>query len=130
MKVSKIILAEDDVDDRTFFGEFLQDRSDISLLEPVEDGEDLLTALEAQKKDNLPDLIILDQNMPRLNGFETLKFLKSHHTYSTIPVVIYSTYATAKLTQDCLGEGAVNVLSKPSDKDGYNKMIDEILKYI
>src|SRR6478672_5398443 len=90
----KILLAEDDMDDQRLFYEFLRDRSDIILMPFTENGEELILSLkEIKDTGQLPDLIILDQNMPKKNGIQTLQLLQNDNLYKGIPVVIYSTYA-------------------------------------
>ena len=120
-----ILLAEDDEDDRLFFKDFLNDRQDLILLPPAENGIELLEALEAAKEKNeLPDLIILDQNMPKLNGLQTLERIKQDKHFTGIPVFVYSTYTTGDLVKNCLRAGAAMVLSKPANKSDYSGMID------
>ena len=119
----KILLAEDDADDRIFFLDFLRGRKDIEWMPPVENGSELLAALKQAKQ--LPGMIILDQNMPKLNGIQTLHFLKTDPRYAGIPVMIYSTYANDLLVEEGLNRGATMVASKPSDPAGYNRMMDD-----
>jgi len=121
----KVVLAEDDADDRIFFQNFLRDRKDLVILETVENGSELIEHFESIVDDMLPNLIILDQNMPKLTGIQTLSLLKKNKRYVHIPVLIYSTYANKALVESCLATGASLVLTKPSDKEGYNKMIDD-----
>ena len=129
--VNKVVLAEDDEDDRMFFETFLVDRKDIHLLQSVSDGAALFEALQdPELVKELPDIIILDQNMPRMNGLETLKVLKSSEKYTRIPVVIYSTYIHEKLIESCLNSGASLVLAKPDDKDGYLTMLDKMVAVV
>lgn len=124
----KILLAEDDSDDVYFFVDFLGDRADISLLPSVTNGVDVLDYLNNAEADaDLPDVIMLDQNMPRLSGKETLEAIKSTVRYSDIIVVIYSTYVGPQLTDECLKLGATLVETKPVTRDGYNQMIDTVL---
>jgi len=124
-----ILLAEDDEDDRLFFKDFLDDRSDVFLLPPAENGMELMNALDAaMKKNSLPDLIILDQNMPKLTGMQTLKRIRQNEGYANIPVFIYSTYTTDEMVRNCMSNGASLVFSKPADKAGYSFMIDEFFK--
>ena len=123
--VPRILLAEDDSDDRTFFLEFLGDRTDIALLPMVTDGAEVLDYLHARQP--TPDIIVLDQNMPRLTGTEALKALKAVDSFAAIPVVIYSTYVGPQLVDECLGLGAALVLPKPDSPEGYNEMMDAIL---
>lgn len=123
--VKKILLAEDDIDDRNFFLNFVEEREDILMLPAVENGEELIERLHSTN--DLPDIIILDQNMPKKNGIETLLYLKSSQRYADIPIVVYSTYADEYLINNCEKEGALQVFLKPSDKAGYDDMIDRLL---
>lgn len=131
MNAKKILLAEDDLDDQGLFTSFLQHRIDIDIMSIAGSGIALCDMLELIKEnDQLPDLIILDQNMPRLNGLQTLQLLKGIDRYADIPMVVYSTYIDENLKGDCMAKGAFDVVSKPINKDGYNKMIDLLLKKI
>lgn len=130
MPPKKILLAEDDSDDATLFHDYLKDRKDIALLSIVENGIELLEYLKNTDGSSLPDLIILDQNMPKKNGMQTLDQLKSSSTYAHIPVIIYSTYADIQLETACKLKGAVLVASKPLNYKGYQEMMDEFLKVV
>lgn len=129
--LKKILLAEDDKDDQDFFYVFLRQRPDLHLLPAVENGENLLEVLSSLPAlADLPDAIILDQNMPKLNGLQTLAFLKQSSQYAHIPVMIYSTYVDESLARRSIALGAMLVRSKPSGKEGYNEMIDAFLQCI
>ncbi len=131
MKSKRILLAEDDGDDQKFFIEFLNNRKDIVLLPAVENGEELLEYLKKSVNDGgLPDAIILDQNMPKLNGLQTLSILKKSKRYAHIPVMVYSTYADENLTQKSMASGAALVMAKPLTKEGYQDLIDELIKVV
>lgn len=75
----------------------------------------------------LPDVIILDHNMPGMNGKETLAILRSQSLYDNISVLIYSTYTGQKLIDECMVLGAASVVPKPVSPEEYNGMIDWIL---
>lgn len=131
MKPKKILLAEDDLDDQKLFHDFLFQRDDIELMSFVENGEELLDTLGTiSEVKYLPDLIILDQNMPKKNGIQTLQDLKNEDRYANINVVIYSTHADKQLQSDAIKNGASKVISKPVTKQGYGEMIDDLLKLI
>jgi CheY-like chemotaxis protein len=121
----KILLAEDDMDDQKIFQEFLAHRTDIDLLPPAENGDEVFRLIEGG---HVPDIIILDQNMPKRNGLQTLQLLKETSAYTHIPVIIYSTYADGNLVQRSTDLGAAGVWSKPITQEGYNEMIDALLK--
>ena len=127
MSPKKILLAEDDSDDSILFHEYLQDRTDIVLLPTVENGIELFEYLYKTSKKHLPDLIILDQNMPKKNGIQTLIELKADKAYSDIPVVVYSTYTDNQLIKACTVKGARMVVSKPLTRKGYQEMMDDFL---
>lgn len=126
----KILLAEDDPDDVGFFFQFLQERTDLLLLPPVENGEEVFEYLQKAHNGSFPDLIILDQNMPKCNGLQTLAILKNNTQFDHIPVFVYSTYTDAYLVKQSLQLGARSVLEKPASVEGYHKMIDDILELI
>ena len=126
----KILLAEDDSDDRMLFHEYLHDRTDILLLPIVENGIDVLEFLYKTLKGDLPDLIILDQNMPKKNGIQTLIDLKADKAFAAIPVMVYSTYTDHQLVKACTSEGARMVVSKPLTRKGYHEMMDDFLSHV
>lgn len=129
MKNLRILLVEDDADDRNFFSFFLKDREDIKLLHPLDNGVAIISTLEdLSDNSNLPHLIILDQNMPVMTGLQTLQILKKNKFFSDIPVMLYSTYITPQLKKDSLQKGALEVIEKPNDKKGYYNMIDVFIQ--
>jgi CheY-like chemotaxis protein len=128
--IKKILLAEDDPDDVGFFFDFLSDRPDLLLLPPVANGEEVFNYLQKAHNGTFPDLIILDQNMPKCNGLQTLAILKKDTHYEKIPVFVYSTYTDAYLVKQSIQLGARSVLEKPVSVEGYHKMINDILGLI
>jgi len=131
MYPKKILLAEDDWDDQDFFRVFLHERKDVTLLSAVENGEELFNYLKSIIDDSaLPDAIILDQNMPKRNGLQTLALLKQSTEYAHIPVMVYSTYADEVLIEQSTALGAALVWAKPLSMKGYHDMIDELFKFI
>ena len=131
MTPRKILLAEDDVDDQNIFYDFLHHRPDVILMPVVENGVALWESLEQiNNADDLPDFIIVDQNMPKKNGLQTLQLLKATARYSHIPVMVYSTYTDQQLIDASTQMGASAVMSKPITKEEYNKMMDAFLGVI
>jgi CheY-like chemotaxis protein len=123
----KVVLVEDDTDDQELFQAFLGNRSDIILLPIAGNGIELMAYLETVSETELPDLIILDQNMPKMNGKQTLQALKAHGRFGDIPAVIYSTYTDTSLITECQKLGARMVAMKPIDQEGYHKMLNDFL---
>lgn len=128
MKPRKVLLAEDDADDQLLFNEFLSHRKDIELMPIADNGVELFHYLDTiTSEGDLPDLIILDQNMPRRNGLQTLRLLKETDRFAGIHVVVYSTYTDQHLIDACTTQGAFAVISKPITKEEYNQMIDGLM---
>lgn len=129
MQQKKVLLAEDDQDDRLIFVEFLEDRTDFALISIVENGVEIFEFLSTLDSENeYPQLIILDKNMPKINGVEALKLLKGDDRFKKISVVIYSTYIDQHLINTCTALGASAILPKPFTKSGYNEMMNEFLR--
>jgi CheY-like chemotaxis protein len=86
-----IVYADDDIDDLNMFQDYFDTNGAIKIL-PASDGLDALQILEHLKEKGLkPCLVILDINMPLLNGKETLLRIKSDKELQGIPVVLFST---------------------------------------
>jgi CheY-like chemotaxis protein len=92
MKSRYIIFADDDADDLELItGFFKQYNRNVNVLE-FRDGKEVMKFLdEFASSTSTPLLIVLDINMPRLNGLETLAAIRKHPRYRHIPVVIYTT---------------------------------------
>ena len=127
IKYKKILLVDDDIDDRLIFEEILREMDDDSLLVHAENGFEMVALLEKTKEEDLPDMIILDQNMPKMTGKESLIFLKESMRYRHIPTIIYSTYQVKDFFRECLELGAQDVVAKPDTMQAYREMIEHFL---
>jgi CheY-like chemotaxis protein len=86
----RILLADDDKDDRFFFDKALKTLPIPTELSSVEDGKKLMIYLIKNSK-QLPDILFLDLNMPLKNGSVCLEEIKANQKLKQLPVVIYST---------------------------------------
>lgn len=131
MLIKKVLLADDDADDREIFIRVLGKKDNVELINTFENGREVIEYLNGvTAPEQLPHLIILDHNMPKMNGTETLGHLKSDERYSGINVVIYSTYSDNKMRETCQQLGAAMVLSKPSSMKEYEAIIDKFLNIV
>lgn len=96
---------------------------DISFLK---NGTEVLAFLETLPAAEMPALIILDLNMPKLDGRQTLQRLKAHRFFRQIPVVIVSTSASRLDREACRFLGANLFLSKPNSLAGWEKIIQQL----
>lgn len=92
----------------------------------VNSGRQLLNFLEEHKNDHLPCLVVLDYNMPELNGAEILKELKKSDRFDKIPKIIWSTSRTDSYKMLCLSLGASDYVIKPSTIED----LKEVAKYM
>jgi CheY-like chemotaxis protein len=127
--LKKILLAEDDEDDRMIFDDIVEQlklENDFNFC-TVDNGLKVIQLLAQLEAAELPDLVILDQNMPQMNGKEALGLLKEDQRLMHIPVVIYSTFNDAKLAETCLDMGAAQVITKPDSYEGFNTVISQLV---
>ncbi len=124
---SKFILCgEDDKDDEDLLSEIFSSVDNSFSLYFVNNGRKLVSALDQLPDNKLPCLLILDYNMPELNGAEILKELTKNKRYYNIPKIIWSTSGADKYKQMCLHLGARDYVIKPSSV----KELQEVVKYM
>jgi len=104
------LLLEDDPEDQEFFLKTLHAVSSKTGCYAVSNGEEALSAL--QEEGITPDYIFTDIQMPRMNGFEFLKRLRSIREYQDIPVVVYSSTYSEDLVAKLKMLGATAFYSK------------------
>lgn len=110
----KILLADDDPEDRMIMEDTFREIQLSELVHFVENGENILAYLSTVINDaDLPALIVLDLNMPRMNGTQTLKLLKADDRYKHIPVIIFSTSINTIEMNECIKTGASSYVVKP-----------------
>lgn len=93
----------------------------------AKNGEIALEILEDKSK--LPDLILLDLNMPKISGIEFLTILKKSEHLKHIPTVILTTSDNQKDLEECYKIGVSGYVLKPLKYDDYVKKIESVLAY-
>jgi len=125
-----ILLADDNADDQSFIRDaFAYIKAGIEL-KVVDSGIDLLEELKLIHDTQLPSLIVLDYNMPELNGAEVLEILGNEKRYSHIPKILLSTSFYKKHIDYCLKLGATGYLIKPDNFFDWEQLAHKILTYI
>ena len=74
------------------------------------------------------DLVLLDLNMPDVHGLEVLRFVRSHHAFQEIPVVVLTTRGDEESREAALREGATLYLTKPFTPDEFAPRVGELLR--
>lgn len=118
-------LADDDEDDRMLIREALQEASpDINIVE-AENGKELIHNIK--KADDLSDtVIIVDMNMPKMNGIEAIKAIRKDPELPDVPAVMLSTSNNPDLKKKALEAGANEFFSKPASFKGLLEIVKKI----
>jgi CheY-like chemotaxis protein len=111
-KMPLVLMADDDDDDCTLAKEAFEASLALGMIHCVEDGIELLKYLSSSAP--LPALILLDLNMPRKDGRQILKELKSTPAFQSIPVVVFTTSRDQKDITYSRKMGAKSFITKPS----------------
>lgn len=125
MMINAILLIDDDADDSELFFDALQEVAPGIRFHRAPDGLGGLAFLA--EADLRPDLIMLDINMPRMDGWECLGRLKSLPATAAIPVIMYSTSSLQREKELAEKLGAAGFITKPETFSGIKNMIRNIL---
>ena len=127
MRSLKILLIEDDMIEVMKLN---RAKSSLQLNHRIieaNNGEDALMLLE--QKDNLPDIILLDLNMPKINGIEFLKILKADERLKYIPTIILTTSNNQRDLLECYKIGIAGYVLQPLKYEDYVSKIEKLLAY-
>lgn len=121
-----IFLADDDEDDRLFFEEALKEVCNDAILTVAEDGDELMEILYRPPVP-MPDVIFLDLNMPKKNGFECLAEIKNNRTLKNLPIIIFTTSLQEESVRKVYNQGANYYVRKPTDYRQLKLVVKKIL---
>jgi len=127
MRNLNILLIEDDMIEVMKFNRAINSLGLTHEITEANNGEEALELLE--KKDQLPDIILLDLNMPKINGIEFLKILKADERLRYIPTIILTTSSNQKDLLECFEVGIAGYVLKPLKYEDYISKIEKILRY-
>ncbi len=128
-KLIKAMLVEDDPEDVELTLEVLQMTNLKLNIEVASDGVEALEKLNLAYKtdpEQLPDIILLDLNMPRMNGHELLEKLKEDSRFKKIPVVILTTSNSEKDITKSYEEGVSCYITKPVGLAEFQEVVKAI----
>tara|TARA_B110000046_G_C13010557_1_gene406469 strand:+ start:356 stop:769 length:414 start_codon:yes stop_codon:yes gene_type:complete len=126
-KFLKVLLVEDNLI------EIMKMKRTISFLNlkhtiyEANNGQEALSFLE--DRTNMPDIILLDLNMPKINGIEFLKIIKKEEDLKHIPTIILTTSSNQKDLLECYRTGMSGYILKPLKYEDYVKKIEVVLSY-
>ena len=123
----KILLIEDDMIEVMKMNRTISKlKLDHKIME-ANNGEEALEIL--QHKNMIPDIILLDLNMPKINGLEFLSILKKDEVLKYIPTVILTTSNNQKDLLECFKIGVSGYVLKPLKYEDYVTKIESLLNY-
>lgn len=119
-----VLIIDDDEDDRFFMEQAFKTDSPYTRVHSAADGQQALDLLSAVQP--LPDIILLDLNMPGMTGFEVLEHLKQSVQHHLIPVVILTTSENVTDQQQARRLGATEFITKPTTSSGLNAIAERL----
>ena len=123
----KILLIEDDTIELMKLNRAMLSLNMNHKVTEVNNGEDALELL--LNKEYYPDIILLDLNMPKINGIEFLSILKTNESLKFIPIIILTTSSNKKDLFECYNIGIAGYIQKPLKYQDYISKINILLSY-
>lgn len=122
-----IVYAEDDLDDLFILQQAFQKHNHIDVLH-APDGKLALMILEAMaQKNSLPCLVILDINMPVMNGREVLQAIRGHAGLSKLPVVLFST-SSSPVDRIFAENFQAILVTKPVEFSNFERIVEQFIE--
>ncbi len=119
----KILVIDDEITIRTLLDKFLSNQFDVTAMG---NGQEALNWLQSG---NIPDLIIVDLEMPSMDGFEFLSQVKASGYFRSIPVMMLSGVDSSAERVKCLKAGALDFMIKPFNPEELILKIGILMSY-
>jgi len=128
--IQPILLIEDNPVDLDLTLRAFKQRKLANPVEIARDGEEALAIIEKWEKGaQVPVVILLDLNLPKVNGLEVLEAIKKHPEFRTIPVVVPTTSSESRDVNRSYQLGANSYIVKPVDFDNFMEVARQIELY-
>ena len=129
-KYARIMLVEDSISDQVMIERALEDDKVLCDLTIVSNGKEAIDALKlGASKNQLPDLILLDMNMPIMDGKQTLQEIRASFALKHLPVVMLTTSSRDKDVLESYRLGVNAYLTKPVLDSEFINMIRQLEKF-
>ena len=121
----KILLVEDDPDDIELLRDAFDDNAVNCQIDVVTEGDGVILFLKDAHR--LPDVIVLDLNLPKIHGRELMSQIKSFPDFCKIPLVVFTTSSSQDDIKFSYSMGVDKYLTKPSTLDGFTAAVNTIV---
>lgn len=121
-----VLIADDDVDDRTLFCNAVMDLDPTIHCDSVSDGQEALKYLRDTTLP-LPDYVFLDLRMPKLGGKKCLQEIRADDRLKELPVIFYTTSDDVEDSMALVESGATHFVTKPTNPDEIFYLVSMIL---
>ena len=127
----EVLLVEDNPADVRLTLEVMKDLGRPARLTPVHDGLEAVTMLDERcsRRESLPDLVLLDLNLPRMHGSEVLERIKRAPLLRHLPVIVLTTSQAEQDVRRSYELGANAFLNKPMDLDSFAKVMQGFVSF-
>jgi len=131
----KILLIEDDIDHADLITEVLEKNGIKNEIILMKDGQEVIDYFQGKyvnTTERIADkisLIVLDLNLPKINGMDVLRFLKKNPGYCSIPVVIFSTTSEVRVIAEGYKNGANSFITKPISYENFVEKMKILKEY-
>jgi CheY-like chemotaxis protein len=129
MRKYKIVIVENDEDEQFFMKEGFNAVGLFEILAQLKNGDALFEWLQ-DNKENLPDIILSDLNMPGMNGYDIITGVKDNPLFKHIPVIITSTSNAKIMIEKCMALGAADYKVKPETFVAYEPFVKALYQSI
>lgn len=130
----EIVLVDDNLADQEIARRVFGSQANVCKLRVLSDGQQALSYLDSNRRNDvsekeLPDLILMDINMPRLSGIEVLRSIKADKALQHIPVLMLTTSSLESDIQDSYRSGCSSYILKPMTAPQFSSLLAQLLHY-
>ncbi len=124
--VKTVFLVDDDQDDRFFIRQAMEEAGAMVEIVEAENGLELLALIQNDGKTTVA-LVLLDMNMPKMNGLETIAAIRSQPSIAMVPIVMISTSSNPNLIESAYRAGVDTFITKPSSFEGFTILSQQLI---
>lgn len=128
-KAITILICDDDEDDVYLLKSVMEECGIKNPIVYAKNGLEAIANLNAPALQNKIGLVLLDLNMPKMDGREVLKAVKSDGLLRRIPIVILTTSSASEDIDNCYSMGANCFITKPASYENFNDTVKTLLKF-